>query len=141
MQQGIDIKRGEGGSAIFPFIPLSTENALITEGDADIYFLELQEDGSLLTLDFDDGTFKETCVSPTTTASPQTITGAKATGIFTAVLELEQQSDFKHGYQYILYAEHDSMTIPYARWFQWGGVEGDQELSVDERVRLSPVGS
>jgi hypothetical protein len=143
LQQGIDIKRGEGGTVVIPFVPLDSSGAPITSGDATVYIAELQEDGSLHTLDFDDNTFKgTTCTTPTTTASPQTMNGgAKEPGVFTLVLTEAQQEDFQHGSQYVLYVEHDDLVSPYPRWFQWGGTEGDEQMDTDEKVRRSPVGS
>jgi hypothetical protein len=136
-QEGIDIKRGEGGAAVFPFGPLDSTGVPITEGDATVYLFEIQEDGSLYTLDFGDNTFKaDSCAQPTSTASPQTA-GGMATGIFTFVLSEDMQTDFEHGKHYVLYATHESMTAPYRRWFQWGGVEGDMPLDIDERIRRS----
>lgn len=135
-QTGIDIKRDLNGALIIPALLLDSSGDPVTSGTTTVYILELQEDGSFETLDFDDDTFKATaCTTPTVNASHQGADNAtKDTGIWTVVLSDAQQANFTSGNHYIAYFENSgaSPTIS-PRWFQWGGVEGaaatDAELT------------
>lgn len=135
-QTGIDIKRDQSGNLLIPCFLLDSAGDAVTSGDTTVYILEMQSDGSLKTLDFDDNTFKTgACTTPTKAATHQAADNdTKDTGLWTLVLDSDEQAAFTAEYQYIAYFENSgaSPTIS-PRWFQWGGTEGaattDAELT------------
>ena len=129
-QTGIDIRRDRNGNLIIPTYLCGADGEPITTGTVDAYIAELQEDGSLATLDFADNVFKvTTCTTPTIAATQQSIDGGTVdTGLWTVVLSYAQQANFVAGQHYIVYWVHtqDGVTTVYPpRWWQWGGVEGE----------------
>jgi hypothetical protein len=129
-QTGIDIRRDRNGNLIIPTYLCGADGEPITTGTVDAYIAELQEDGSLATLDFADNVFKvTTCTTPTIAATQQSIDGGTVdTGLWTVVLSYAQQANFVAGQHYIVYWVHmeDGVTTVHPpRWWQWGGVEGE----------------
>lgn len=133
-QTGIDIRRDNSGALIIPALLLDSSGAVVTTGTTSVYILELQEDGSFKTLDFNDNTFKATaCTTPTASATHRAADNAtKDTGIWTVILSDAQQANFTEGNQYIAYFENSGASPTMSpRWFQWGGVEGAAATEVE----------
>lgn len=127
-QTGIDIRRDQSGNLIIPALLLDSAGAVVTSGDTTVYILEIQSDGTFKALDFSDNTFKSTALTTATKAATHQTTdnATKNTGIWTVVLDTDEQAAFTEEYHYIAYFENSGASPTMSpRWFQWGGVEGE----------------
>lgn len=123
--KGIDVRQTGGVFTVEAFLQDST-GAIVTSGTGTIRVYEEQDDGSLKSLDFDDGFFKTTALT-TETASLTHRTGnngTRNTGIWTYIQNPAPVMTV--GALYFVQMLHSSAYPPVqTRKFQWGSDQGD----------------
>lgn len=131
--RGIDVKQTDAGELVFEVGLLDSTGAKLTTGTTLLYLYELQDDGTLLSYDFNDDTFKSTALTTETLAMThrQGNNNTKNTGLWTAILAT--LTGFTNG-SIIFVMVENSGASPDTQWrkFQFGGFQGDQTVSNDD---------
>ena len=125
--QGIDVRKSSG-QLVFRVLLQTTGGALVTSGTTTLKLYELQDDGDLLSYDFDDDTFKSGALTtedaPGNMVHQQGNNNSTDTGIWT--YDLATLTGFTEGGVYYALANNSNATpTDQVREFQFGGAQGD----------------
>ncbi len=135
---GVNIRKQ--GGVVFRALMLDAAGALVVTGTATLMLTELQSDGTLLTYDFSDDTFKSGTVTTRTVTPVVQLAnnGAQATGLWT--YELATASGFtKSGIYFAHITNTTAVPDEQVREFQFGGMEGDADVDASLRVKCQQL--
>lgn len=123
--KGIDV-RETAGQLVFRHSLKDSAGAKVTTGTTTLRLYEVQADGTLLSYDFNDNTFKATALTTATLAMThrQGNNNTYNVGVWTAVLST--LGAFTAGRVYVVQVNNTGASPPeQEREFQFGGAEGD----------------
>jgi hypothetical protein len=123
--KGIDVRQS-GTALVFRAFLQTSAGALVTSGTTNLYIMELQSDGSILTYDFSSNTFKSTGVTTEFLGMnyKKSNNGTTDTGLWTAALAT--LTGFTVGAIYIVRINNAGASpTDQMREFQFGSDQGD----------------
>lgn len=139
--KGVDVRQ-TGTRLLFRALFLdSTAATAVATGSVALYLFELQSDGTVLSYDFADDTFKSGALGTASLAMTHRAgnNGTMNTGIWTGVLST--LTGFTAGAMYLAYMISTAGTPAIqAREFQYGSGEGDLTVTSSGGVSLAATG-
>lgn len=133
--KGIDVRQ-TGNRIISDVFLLDYAGSLVTSGTTNLYFYELQDDGSLKSFDFSDYTFKTTALTNETTGMIHRTGNNSTTNTGLWTLAVSNVSGFTIGAIYYARARNVLATpADQIIKFQYGSAEGD--LIVDSTFNIN----